>query len=785
MKKITTFLALLLTCIIGATAADFVPKDGTKYLIKCKGDNNVVCTREGTNILQAQQGVTEASYFTIESRVVEKVTYFYIHPAGDAAKYVCTTQTPSTDNNANNGVVGVTDAKDDATCLWKITFNKGDNNPCAFNITPKGYDEYSWNCRDKGIGYWTTRYKNNEDNNSWYITPNVELNGYYTIKNTATDRYTNLYNDFSVDKITRAAENLPTPLTNNYVWHVTTANNNVLTVLNGQGTPLYHDGNASVPTLNVAYSDGTKYYFGEALNGGNSGKTYKLTTWKNSNYTEADNQWTFAKVDASNIYNVVCNIEGGYVTYNTTSEKAKNGGFFFISSTPDAANFTAAKVGDYDAAVSISGNTINVNYTYNLAKITELAKEALAKTGVGYPTATAATRTALENAVKAGTDAAAIENALNAFKTSTDNIQMPEDGKAYRIKVPYISGTANYLYCNGEKIGNKADNEITDKNDEVFVCRIVNGKYVLVTNHGTYLSWADSGDDGAKSYNTSAQTTTYIVQNDWTIEPATLDRGQAGAVSLTDPADVFGLVQMKALEKTGQTNYYLNSRINDAFISQYATDKFYDTGWDGNNRSCYYQFEEVEYPNTINFSAAQGINGVSHIATFSAPFATIIPANVKAYYVSAKGAEATMTAIEAEAIPANQGVILTSESGNAATMVPAAGETAATITGNQLGHSAGAAKSLTAGEGYILGNGTEGTAFYPCQAGSLPINKAYLLGNGGESAIVMNFGNAVTGINAIAAPASAKAPIFDLSGRRVVKATKGLYIQNGKKVIVK
>ena len=143
-----------------------------------------------------------------------------------------------------------------------------------------------------------------------------------------------------------------------------------------------------------------------------------------------------------------------------------------------------------------------------------------------------------------------------------------------------------------------------------------------------------------------------------------------------------------------------------------------------------------------------------------------------------------MTAIDAKAIPANQGVILTSESDAAVTMVPAAGETVATITGNQLGNSAGADKTLTAGEGYILGNGTEGTAFYPCKAGSLPSNKAYLLGNG-QSAIVMNFGNAVTGINTIAAPASAKAPIFDLSGRRVVKATKGLYIQNGKKVIVK
>lgn len=786
MKKITTFLALLLTCIIGATAADFVPKDGVKYLFKCKGDNKVVCTREGTNILQAQQGVTDASYFTIESKVEGEATYFYIHPASDATKYVYITQTPSNDNNANDGVVGVTNTKDDATCLWKITFNYGDHGqPCAFNITPKGYDNFSWNCRNKGIGYWHNNGGgNNHANNSWYITPNVELNGYYTIKNTATDRYTNLYNDFSVDNITRAAENQPTPLTNNYVWHVTTANNNVLTVLNGQGTPLYHDGDvsdASLPTLKVAYSDGTSYYFGEALNGGNSGRNYKLTIWTGGDYVEPSNQWALTKVEASNIYNVVCNIADGYVTYNTTSEKAKNGGFFFISSTPEVANFAAAKVESYDATVTIDGNTIKVNYTYDLTKIRQLATEALRKAGVGYPTTTAATRTALEQAVK-GTDASAIANALDAFKTSTNEIQMPEDGKAYRIKVPYISGTANYLYCNGEKIGNKANDETTPATDFVFVCHIVNGKYMFATNYGTYLSWADSGDAN-KSYSKSAQTSTYIVQNDWTIEPATLDKG-AGSVSLTDRADVFGLVQMKALGKDGQTTYYLNSRIDGDFISQWSADKFYDTGWNNMNRSCYYQFEEVEYPNTITFHAAQHINGVSYIATFSAPFATIIPTGVKAYYVSAKGTEATMTAIDAKAIPANQGVILTSESGEAATMVPAAGETAAAITGNQLGHSAGADKTLTAGEGYILGNGTEGIAFYPCQAGSLPINKAYLLGNG-ESAIVMNFGNAVTGINTIAAPASAKAPIFDLSGRRVVKATKGLYIQNGKKVIVK
>lgn len=764
MRKITTFLALLLTCIIGATAADFVPKAGTKYLIKCKGDNNVVYTPENSNILKYQQSVSDASYFTIESKVVENVTYFYIHPAGDATKYVYTAKTPSNDNNANDGVVGVTSTADDATCLWKITFNKGKNNPCAFNITPKGYDNYSWNCRSNGIGYWHTG-GNNQANNSWYITPNVELNGYYTIKNTATDRFTNLYNDFGVDNITRAAQNLPTTLTNNYVWHVTTAKNNVLTVLNGQGTPLYHDGNASLPTLTVAYSDGTKYYFGEALNGGNDSRSNKLTIWKDGDYNLADNQWTFTKVEVSNIYNVVCNIADGYVTYKATSEKAKNGGFFFISSTPEVANFTAATVGYYEpATVSIEGKTIKVNYAYNLEAVKQLANEALAKTGAGYPTADAATRTALVNAV-AGTDAAAIATALDAYKNDKTSIQMPEDGKAYVITNIHKTGGKRYMKYQADGTSMIARDDATVLPIEAtYICHKVDGKYVFANNSGTYLTWRGNATDDCTNGNKGYTTSYNAEYNTFTVA--------------ANP-DVFGCLSFGAKRDhdSHTQSYYIVTKTGS--FHKAGFDNYYDE-----NNSSAFTFEEVTYPNTINFNAAQNINGVSHIATFSAPFATIIPTGVKAYYVSAKGTEATMTAIDAQAIPANQGVILTSESGDAATMVPAAGETAATITGNQLGHSAGAAKTLTAGEGYILGNGTEGIAFYPCKAGSLPSNKAYLLGNG-ESAIVMNFGNAVTGINTIAAPASAKAPIFDLSGRRVVKATKGLYIQNGKKVIVK
>ena len=67
---------------------------------------------------------------------------------------------------------------------------------------------------------------------------------------------------------------------------------------------------------------------------------------------------------------------------------------------------------------------------------------------------------------------------------------------------------------------------------------------------------------------------------------------------------------------------------------------------------------------------------------------------------------------------------------------------------------------------------------------TIPANKAYLETDQLVSkAIAMNFGGNTTGINN-AVVASENAPIFDLSGRRVVKAVKGgVYIQNGKKFV--
>lgn len=868
MKKITTFLALLLTCIIGATAADFVPTAGTKYLIKCKGNSKYVlwnssCVKSATDnkvILSNWLQFDSRSLFSIEG---DATTGYTIRSVKDNTQYVYAINT--NDDDGNVGVKAVTETPGDE-CVWKIVA-QGD----GWNIIPKN-GSYSWNNRgsyngNAHVGMWnsnasaddiwyikpvddvvyeivaglnditigtdlglfSTSYKNSVNTNATaYKTSQSEealanlgalavnkisyINlptGYYRLKSCQTDGNgennsvfdgTYLFTDIvNYPNVSKTLANVPldeAKAKNNYVWKITRGELPSATVgiVNGQGKGVNNGTNYNTINLGLSdyYSTGA-IYFTQGLHITNQGiytvggadknknasaeatrsNPFTMTGWNHSD--SKGSAYIFEPVSMEGVTAYTVNVTGadqGSVTLNSTNEVAMNGGFFLLSSAPQVADLTAKTLDGYDVAVTVAENSINVSYAHNYAYAKAEAEAAIAKKGVGYPTAAAAARVTLNKAIA---DAAAAEpniataatllEAVDAYEKNKTEIQMPEDGKAYVITNIHKTGGKRYMKYQADGTSMIARDDATVLPIEAtYICHKVDGKYVFANNSGTYLTWRGNATGDCTNDNKGFTTSYDADYNTFTVA--------------ANP-DVFGCLSFGA-KRDGNTNksYYIVTK----------TGAFGKAGFDNSyndNYSSAFTFEEVAYPNTITFHDAQNINGVSHIATFSAPFATIIPAGVKAYYVSAKGTEATMTAIEAEAIPANQGVILTSESGEAATMVPAASETAATITGNQLGNSAGNTRSLTAGEGYILGNGSEGTAFYPCQAGSLPINKAYLLGNGESSAIVMNFGNAVTGINTIAAPASAKAPIFDLSGRRVVKATKGLYIQNGKKVIVK
>ena len=148
--------------------------------------------------------------------------------------------------------------------------------------------------------------------------------------------------------------------------------------------------------------------------------------------------------------------------------------------------------------------------------------------------------------------------------------------------------------------------------------------------------------------------------------------------------------------------------------------------------------------------------------------------------------ELNMTAVNS--VPANQGFVLV---GNAekATLTIGTAE-ALPIANNAL---TGSNVKVTLNDenradNLVFGKSEGIVGFYKPAAAltTIAANKAFIAASSltaGAGAIAMNFGGNTTGINN-AVVASENAPIFDLSGRRVVKAVKGgVYIQNGKKFV--
>ena len=526
--------------------------------------------------------------------------------------------------------------------------------------------------------------------------------------------------------------------------------------------------------------------------------------WQNWNYiagsqNSGNARFEFSKVNPADNYDVYSVVATGdfnpktmQITVTNTLETNKgtktvyNGGSFFFTkgATVTQDNFTVVDNGTtgYSKTVKFdaTAKTLVVEYTLDDKenKYTTLltsSKADIAKTGVGLPKAESKVRTTFDAAISAFESEQTYEKyvtlseAQTAYYKSTD-VQMPEDGKVYVITNVQQDGTCYYFsYKSEDKL--KA---VSDKSQAAqFVCRVVNGKYVFVNvEDGKYLVVAainSSGTNNGKGYITE-----YDAQ--WT--DLTLSKNSI--------LSCFNIGGKRATSGNKQNGNFIVDKKDGAF-----------NGWDmteGNTASytTAFKLEEVSYPNTVTFNTVSDVEGVSNLATFSAPFATVVPTDVTAYYVStADNSKATMKAIEAgKAIPANAGVILTSTTGTEATMIPATTETAAELTGNKLGNSAGAAKTIAEGDNaYILANGANGTAFYKGTIGStLKANKAYLTLNtaGGEQAISMNFGGNVTGINQIVNAEQNNAPVYDLTGRRVVRTVKGgLYIKGGNKFIAR
>lgn len=167
--------------------------------------------------------------------------------------------------------------------------------------------------------------------------------------------------------------------------------------------------------------------------------------------------------------------------------------------------------------------------------------------------------------------------------------------------------------------------------------------------------------------------------------------------------------------------------------------------------------------------------------------------DIEAYKVkvSTKGI-ATLTKVDN--VPAGTPVLLY-KAGGATEDIPVM-TGAAAVTGNDLVAGTGAAVATT-DDGYtnmILNNGSKGIGFYFAAGKTVAANRAYLHiattlapdAVGAGSRMSMVFDGETTGVDAaLVNSEKVNSEVYDLQGRRVAQPTKGLYIVNGKKVIIK
>ena len=161
------------------------------------------------------------------------------------------------------------------------------------------------------------------------------------------------------------------------------------------------------------------------------------------------------------------------------------------------------------------------------------------------------------------------------------------------------------------------------------------------------------------------------------------------------------------------------------------------------------------------------------------------------FKVSLEGSKVTMIPIEDRIVNRYQGVVLKSETDNIITMTKTDDNSSYSYAGNSL---YGTAYKITnPGNAYVLNyRKSGGVAFYKLSDnGTIAANKAYLKANSDASAhefFTFDFDATATGVDSINTQDSeenADVKIYDLQGRRVANPGKGIYIVNGKKVLMK
>ena len=535
-------------------------------------------------------------------------------------------------------------------------------------------------------------------------------------------------------------------------------------VADGKAATYYEEGSAKNAAWNISIGTATDvemkgYYPFYTIAQNNQGwnpyggvvdaklRTIKLytTTGQASNLNFIPADLTTLKAYATDITSEIASKEGDKTALETAVSNAKN-----------ATEYSE------DLATGLLDAYTTWCKQLKVAEGKKQAEELLANTEhkgeLGYPTneAYTALETAKNSWTTEGTYNKVVANVNSAISTFKSMIVMPEDGKVYRIYAKWADGTKVYAVNNGST---------TTKNSKYYTS---GSKTVPTDNKGVWIVQKVGGN-----YNFASAVANSLFTY---VQGANGDKDQIVNI-IPSIGKNFGQFCLGA--KEAKVHIAMNS---DASKLDQLTGQNFDTGtW-----STEWFFEEVTdfAGQPVNFAAS---TDNKNYATLNLPYASKLPEGVTAYKagnVVDNDLNITEYKNAGDVLPANTPVLLTATSDGEKTFAPAP-YAAAEVTGFQGTLSA---KAVTATNTYILSkNGGDTVKFFALDENNNTINanKAYLVvPKAGAQALNFNFGN-ITGIqNAAVEGVNANAPLFDLSGRRVVKAVKGgIYIQNGKKFV--
>lgn len=335
---------------------------------------------------------------------------------------------------------------------------------------------------------------------------------------------------------------------------------------------------------------------------------------------------------------------------------------------------------------------------------------------------------------------------LNGYNTKADelinsiHLNLPEAGKFYRFK-----NSNKYLTSTLEegRMTMVAASTAFNTRESVF----------FLTNDNKLIAYANG------------QYTKNFTSNNYGFEAA----GSAGnVVSFADG-------------NVGSASPVYHISCGTRYIYGASSNSRLDAGGDaGTNTGYDWTIEKVEYlPVVVSESVNYG--------TLYTPVALNLRSGLTAYTGTINNGEWLHLNPVTDVIPAGSAVVLKDEGAdrNETTRhiyLQVSNSDVAAAEGNALiGQTTTIAKVANA---YTLQNNAEhGLGFYPFNGTNLAGFKAYMLNGSGVRGFAFQEGE-TTSIEA-AEGTQLNEPIYDLSGRRVQKATKGLFIVGGKKVFIK